>query len=194
MPPLLRSSLARAVGRIALALGCAGVACAEPRIAARSVAGTSLASITVTSAAFKEGGTIPIDATCSGRDESPDFVFSAMPPGTRSIAVVMDDPDAAGKPFTHLVLFNVAPDTLTLRAKLEASENPDAPRFGLNDFDVTRYSGPCPPQGEVHRYRFRVFALDKGLTLREGATLAQLFAAMDQHILGEGTLTGYFGQ
>jgi Raf kinase inhibitor-like YbhB/YbcL family protein len=162
-------------------------------MAARSVTGVAIASITVTSPAFKDGGMIPIDATCEGRDESPELVFSAMPEGTRSIAIVMDDLDAPGKTFTHLVLYALAPDTLRVQSKLVPTEGGGSVRFGLNDFGAVRYSGPCPPRGEMHKFRLRVFALDHQPALEEGATLTALLAAMDQHILGEGTLTGYFG-
>jgi Raf kinase inhibitor-like YbhB/YbcL family protein len=193
MFPRLRSSAVRIPWPLAGLLTCVAWACAEPRMAARPVNGRRLASITVTSPAFKDAGMIPIDATCEGRDESPELVFSAMPEGTRSVAIVMDDPDAPGKAFTHLVLYALGPDTLKVHANLVPAEERGSVRFGLNDFGAVRYSGPCPPRGEMHRYRLRVFALDISPELQEGATLAALFTAMDQHILGEGTLTGYFG-
>jgi Raf kinase inhibitor-like YbhB/YbcL family protein len=175
---------------VALAAGCG-----KPPIEPRPAPGLSrLASITLTSPSFGEGSRIPVDLTCDGKDLMPELVLSAAPEGTRSLVLVVEDPDGSGGTFTHAVVFDLSPELHKLPGGAElGSQAGDAARFGLNDFSVPRYSGPCPPKGEVHRYRFRVLALDKTLGLPEGAPRMKVDEAMDAHILGEGTLTGHFG-
>lgn len=169
-------------------------ACTKPPLVPRLAPGVQLASITVTSPSFTEGANIPVDHTCDGKDLMPELVLSSPPDNTKSLVILVEDPDAPDGTFTHMVLFNVTPDLRKLPAStdLPPQAGPDA-RFGLNDFHVTRYSGPCPPKGEVHRYRWRVVALDTPIKLPEGAPKSQIDEAMDAHILGEGTLTGHFG-
>jgi len=89
--------------------------------------------------------------------------------------------------------FNLSSELRKLPSAADLTAGGGAARFGLNDFGAPRYSGPCPPKGEGHRYRFRVVAVDTVLKLEEGATRAQVDEAIDGHILGEGTLTGQFG-
>jgi Raf kinase inhibitor-like YbhB/YbcL family protein len=169
------------------------LACAKPQIVPRTAPGVQLASITVTSPAFGEGARIPVDATCDGKELIPELVLSSPPDGTKSLVVVVDDPDAPSGTFTHMIAFDIAPETRKLASSTELTGAGENARFGLNDFQVAHYSGPCPPKGEAHRYRFRVIALDRMLKLAEGAPRAQIDEAMDGHILGEGTLTGQFG-
>ena len=167
--------------------------CGKPQIIPRAAPGVQVASITVTSPSFAEGGRIPVDHTCDGKDLIPELVFSSPPEGTKSLLVVVDDPDAPSGIFTHMVAFNVSPDTRKLATGTELTGAGDAARFALNDFSVAHYSGPCPPKGEVHRYRFRVVALDTVLKLPEGSPHGQVDEGMDGHIIGEGTLNGHFG-
>jgi Raf kinase inhibitor-like YbhB/YbcL family protein len=169
-------------------------ACTKPAIEPRYAPGAGRdGSITVTSRSFTEGTRIPVDHTCDGSDVMPELVFSAPPSATKSLVVYVDDPDAASGTFTHLIAFDLSPDLRKLPSAPDLAAGGEAARFGLNDFGAPRYSGPCPPKGEGHRYRFRVVALDTMLRLPEGATRAQIDAATDGHILGEGTLTGHFG-
>jgi Raf kinase inhibitor-like YbhB/YbcL family protein len=173
-------------------------ACGKPPLVPRWAPGVSqLSTITVTSPAFTEGTRIPVDDTCDGNDSMPPLVLSSPPEGSKSLVLLVEDPDAPNGTFTHLVVFNLSPDLRKIPGGPDASalgpQAGDAARFGLNDFQVTRYSGPCPPKGEVHRYRFRVVALDAAAALPEGAPRGQIDEAMDGHILGEGTLTGHFG-
>ncbi len=155
---------------------------------------TELASITVTSPAFGEGARIPVDDTCDGSDQMPPLVLSSPPEGTKSLVLVVEDPDAPNGVFTHMVAFGLSPELRKVPGGADLGPQAgDGARFGLNDFQVTRYSGPCPPKGEVHRYRFRVVALDAPVKLPEGAPRSQVDEAMDGHILGEGALTGHFG-
>ncbi len=172
----------------------AASACGKPPLVPRYAPGvTEPATITVTSPAFGEGARIPVDDTCDGNDQIPPLVLSSPPEGTKSLVVLVEDPDAPNGVFTHMVAFNVSPDTRKLPGGADLGPQAGDARFGLNDFQVTRYSGPCPPRGEVHRYRFRVIALDAPVKLPEGAPRSQVDEAMDGHILGEGALTGHFG-
>lgn len=170
------------------------LACGKPPIEPRWAPGvTQPASITVTSAAFGEGSRIPVDHTCDGKDVMPPVVLSSPPEGTKSLVLLVEDPDAPSGTFTHMIAFNLSADTRKLAGGADLAGAGDAARFGLNDFQSVRYAGPCPPRGEVHRYRFRVVALDAVLNLPEGAPRGQLNEAMDGHILGEGSLMGHFG-
>jgi Raf kinase inhibitor-like YbhB/YbcL family protein len=170
-------------------------ACGKPPIVPRTAPGvTQLASITVTSPAFGEGSRIPVDLTCDGKDLMPELVLSAPPEGTKSLVLLVEDPDAESGTFTHAIVFNLSPDVHKLAGGADLGPSAgDAARFGLNDFKVTHYSGPCPPKGEAHRYRYRIVALDTMLKLPEGAPRSQVDEAMDGHILGEGSLGGHFG-
>lgn len=168
------------------------VACQKPALVPRAAPGVAqLASITVTSSAFGDGGRIPVDHTCDGSDAMPPLTLSSPPEGTKSLAIVVEDPDAPSGTFTHLLAYDLPPETSRLSG--DFTKDAEGAHIGLNDFQVTRYSGPCPPRGEVHRYRFRVVALDAALKLAEGANRAQFDAAIDGHLLGEGSLTAYFG-
>jgi Raf kinase inhibitor-like YbhB/YbcL family protein len=168
-------------------------ACAKPQIIPRAAPGVQVASITVTSPAFVEGARIPVDQTCDGKDLIPELVLSSPPEGTKSLLLVVEDPDAPNGTFTHMVAFNIAPETRKIPSGAELTDVGEAARFGLNDFQVAHYSGPCPPRGEAHRYRFRVVALDAMLKLSEGTPHGQIDEAIDGHIIGEGSLTGHFG-
>ena len=172
---------------VVLALGCG-----RPQLVPRSAPGVQVASITVTSPTFAEGARIPVDFTCDGQEMIPELVLSSPPEGTRSLVILVEDNDAPSGPLTHMVAFNVAPGTRKLASGVELTGVGDSAAFGLNDFHVAHYSGPCPPKGEGHRYRFRVLAIDKVLKLTEGAPKAQVDEAIDGHILGEGSLTGQF--
>jgi Raf kinase inhibitor-like YbhB/YbcL family protein len=192
-PPRARLS---AAAPAALLLASALVAgCGKPPVVARPAPHVAqLGTMTVTSPAFGEGSRIPVDYTCDGKDLMPELVLSAAPEGTKSLVLLVEDPDAPGGTFTHLVAFNLSPELHKLAGGTELGPTAgDAARFGLNDFRVAHYSGPCPPKGEVHRYRYRVVALDAELKLPEGAPRGQIEEAMDLHILGEGALTGTFG-
>jgi len=190
MPSLLLTAPSAAGTALALALG---IACGKPQIIPRSAPGVRVSSITVTSPAFAEGARIPVDHTCDGNDEIPELVLSSPPENTKSLVLYVEDPDAPSGTFVHMVAFNVSPELRKLPAGRELTNAGDNARFGLNDFNVAHYSGPCPPRGEAHRYRFRVIALDTVLALPEGTPRSQIDEATDGHIIGEGYLTGHFG-
>ena len=177
---------------VAVAFFVAG--CAKPPIEPRYAPGlTRAGTITVTARSFSDGTRIPVDHTCDGNDVPPELVLSSPPEGTRSLVILVEDPDASSGVFTHMSAFNVSPEMRKLPSAPDLAAAGEAARFGLNDFGGVRYQGPCPPKGEAHRYRFRVVALDTMLKLSEGASRSQLDQAMDAHILGEGSLMGHFG-
>jgi Raf kinase inhibitor-like YbhB/YbcL family protein len=105
--------------------------------------------------------------------------------------LVIDDPDAPGGTFTHLVAWNLSPELRTIKEGVDVSTL--GATVGTNDGKSLGYKGPCPPQGEEHRYEFHVMAVDQPLALREGSTRADVDTAMVGHLLGEGTLTAQFG-
>lgn len=178
---------------VTLALTASAAGCRPGEIVPRAAPGVRVASITVTSPSFREGGRIPVDFTCDGEDVSPELVFSAPPEGTRSLLVIVDDLSAPSRPFTHMVAFDLPPSLHRLPAGTDLRNAGERARFGLNDDGAARYSGPCPPRGELHRYRFRVIAVNEVLALPEGASRARVDQAIDGHVLGEGELTALFG-
>jgi hypothetical protein len=172
-----------------LFVAAAALGCERPAIQPQVAPGKTLETLTVTSKTFSQAGKIPIDSTCDGKEKMPDVVWSAPPEGTKSLVVLIDDPDASGGVFTHLLIYDVPPDVHGITDETDVRGG----TFGLNDFKATRYNGPCPPKGEAHRYRFKVLAIDVRLGLREGLTRNEVDQKIDGHLLGEGTLTGVFG-
>ncbi len=149
----------------------------------------------LTSPAFKNGDTIPAKYTCDGPDLSPPLRWTDPPKGTRSFALIADDPDAPVGTWVHWVLFNLPGETAELPEGMPTRETlSNGAVQGLNDFKRTGYGGPCPPPGSPHRYYFTLYALDAPLTLRPRATKAQVLDACKGHILGETQLMGTFGR
>ena len=143
--------------------------------------------------AFAPGGDIPAGFTCEGRDVSPALQWSDPPGGTESLALVMDDPDAPGGTWVHWVLYDLPPSTRELPEAVPAQgELPSGARQGRNDFRKIGYGGPCPPRGPVHRYFFRLYALDARVGLAAGGTRADLDRAMRGHVLGQAELMGRY--
>jgi Raf kinase inhibitor-like YbhB/YbcL family protein len=146
-------------------------------------------AIQITSSVFSEGEAIPKKHTCSGEDVSPPLAWIGTPQAAKSLAIIMDDPDAPGKTFVHWVLFNIPPGTVEL-----AEGARGAGVAGVNDFRRTGYKGPCPPAGQTHRYFFKIYALDQELKLAEGASKAEVEKAMKGHILASGQWMGKFSR
>ena len=153
-------------------------------------AGAGLASMTVTSKSLPGDLQIPVEYSCDGKDIPPQLTWSAPPEGTKSIAVVVDDQDASSGTFTHWIVMNLPPETLSLAEGTDPTTL--GARIGQNDFRSIRYNGPCPPRGEMHRYRFWVYAVDSVLPLNEGTTRSDLDAALAGHLLGAGALKAAF--
>lgn len=151
--------------------------------------------ISLSSKAFEDGERIPVDHTCDGQDFSPVLSWDKLPAGTQSIALIMDDPDAPMRTFTHWVIYNIPSDKQNLPGGVEKKESlADGSLQGVNDFRKIGYNGPCPPPGKPHRYYFKIYALDKKLDLTSGATKDQLEKAMEGHILAKGEIMGKYGR
>ncbi len=148
----------------------------------------------LTSPAFEEGGKIPPQYTCDGKDISPPLQWSEVPAGTKSFALICDDPDAPMGTWVHWVIFNIPDSVRQLPEAVPTTEHlKDGSMQGTNDFKRSGYGGPCPPGG-THRYYFKLYALDTVLNLKAGATKAQLLEAMKGHILAEAQLMGKYGR
>ncbi len=145
---------------------------------------TAIQQLTITSPVFEDKGHIPIRYSCMGKNINPPIAVHNLPEGTRSLALVIEDPDAAKGTFDHWVTWNISPD-----GNIEEGSSPGTE--GRNGSGGTGYTGPCPPSGTgVHHYRFLLYALDKKLDLEVGANKSQLKTAMKGHVLGKGELTG----
>jgi Raf kinase inhibitor-like YbhB/YbcL family protein len=141
----------------------------------------------LTSSAFAAGGATPRRHTCDGQDRSPPLSWTAPPTGSRSLALILDDPDAPGGRFIHWLAWGIAPDTGGL------AEGEVAPLEGRNDFGTVGYRGPCPPRGRgPHRYRFRLHALGEEVRLAPGAGVAELEQALRDNVLGVAELVGTY--
>src|SRR6266705_7165499 len=153
-------------------------------------------SIEITSTAFQAEEPIPKQYTGDGADRSPPLHWSEPPSGTKSIALICDDPDAPRGTWVHWVLYNL-PATLTALPedipKTAALRELGGAWQGLNSGKRTGYNGPCPPPGGPHRYFFKLYALDGKLNLKAGATKADVEKAMQGHVLAQGELMGRYG-
>jgi len=146
----------------------------------------------IISASFEEAGMIPKEYTCDGEDVSPPLEWTGVPGGTRSLALVCDDPDAPAGNWVHWVLFNLPADASGLGAGVPPLlELANGARQGVNDFRRIGWGGPCPPGG-THRYYFTLFALDRRLDLEPGSTSQELLKAMQGHVLAEARLMGRY--
>jgi Raf kinase inhibitor-like YbhB/YbcL family protein len=166
------------------------VACArEAPVAQKEVEMT----LSLSSTAFKEGDKIPAKYTCDGQDISPLLTWGEPPQLTQAFVLIVDDPDAPGGVFTHWVLFNIPAIARQLEEGIAAQERlRNGALQGKNDFGRIGYGGPCPPRGPAHQYRFTLYALDKSLDSKPGASKKQIVDAMKGHILAQGQLTGTY--
>lgn len=131
---------------------------------------------------------IPARFTCQGEDISPDLQFSAVPPGTKSFVLIVEDPDAPSGTFVHWLAWDIPSQAVGLH------EGEKAPKEGINGFGSVGYKGPCPPPGKPHRYFFRLFAVDTLLSLKQGASKEALLAAISGHILAQAELVGTYAR
>lgn len=179
-----------ACATLALALWIAVCTHSETRIVSKKEAAMA---IHLTSPAFAEGAPIPAKHTCDGKDLSPPLKWSNVPQGTKSLALICDDPDAPVGTWAHWVLYNIPPSATELPEGVPPKEVVlNSARQGINDFKRIGYGGPCPPPGGPHRYFFKLYALNAELSLRPGATKRDLLRAMEGHILAEGQLMGTY--
>ena len=155
----------------------------------------SATSFAVISTAFPNGAEVPRRHTCDGADLSPAFAWHGAPDGTRSLALIADDPDAPGGTWTHWLLWNIPAEATLLpedQPKIESLDN--GARQGSNDFRRIGYGGPCPPPGKPHRYFFKFYALDARLDLKAGASRADLEHALKPHVLAQAQWIGTYGR
>jgi Raf kinase inhibitor-like YbhB/YbcL family protein len=149
-------------------------------------------SLKLQSAAFKHGGAIPTEYTCDGPDKSPMLEWSGLPPGTGSLALIVDDPDAPDPKapkmtYVHWVVYDIP----TSETGIAKGGTPKGALDGKNDWKKTGYGGPCPPIGR-HRYFFKLYALDAMLGDLGSPTKDQLLEAMKGHVLGQTELIGTY--
>jgi hypothetical protein len=145
------------------------------------------------SPAFLHESKIPPQYTCEGKDVSPHLQWSGVPDGTKSFALISDDPDAPSKTWVHWVIYNIPAESRELPQGFPHDPVlPDGIRQGINDGGEIGYGGPCPPPGRPHRYYFKLYALDCMLEIEGTATKEKLLEAMKGHVLGETSLMGTY--
>ena len=154
-------------------------------------------ALTVRSAAFEPGMSIPKQYTGDGDDVSPPLSWSGLPDSTAELALIADDPDAPTRePWVHWVLYKVPPTTTELPESVEKTERPSVPAGamqGMNSWDKPGYGGPAPPRGHgTHHYRFRLYALDVALDVKPGLDKKALLTAMRGHVVAEGEIVGTY--
>ncbi|MHB9023906.1 MAG: YbhB/YbcL family Raf kinase inhibitor-like protein [Armatimonadota bacterium] len=155
--------------------------------------GKAMETLTVTSTAFTNGQPIPPRLTQDGANASPPLTWSQSPAGTKSLALICDDPDAPRGTWVHWVLYNLPADTTGLPEGVPKTQTlPGGARQGANSGGRIGYDGPKPPPGHPHRYFFKVYALDTTLDLTPGITKEALAAAMEGHVLASGELMGSY--
>jgi Raf kinase inhibitor-like YbhB/YbcL family protein len=148
----------------------------------------SLTKLSLSSSAFEEGQPIPVQYTCDGANQSPPLSWGEPPPGTKSLALVIEDPDAPGGTFRHWGAYDIPGSTTSLAAGQSVGSQ------ALNDFGKRGYGGPCPPKGHgPHHYHFRLFALDvERLNLGAEAKVADVTDAAGKHVVAQGELIGTY--
>ena len=146
--------------------------------------GESEKQLEVRSTAFTQGGTIPPKYTCEGENVNPPLEIGGYPPGTKSLAVIVEDPDAPHGVYDHWIVWNIPP-----RGRINENSRPGV--TGKNSFGNTNYGGPCPPSGS-HRYYFKVYALDSELDIQAGSDKKALQNAMKKHVLSSGELMAHY--
>lgn len=154
---------------------------------AGSKEGGKAGKFSLESTAFKDNASIPKKYTCDGKDINPPLTVRNVPAGAKSLAVVVDDPDAPTGVWVHWVVWNIDPAA----GKIAENSVPAGARQGKTDFKKNKYGGPCPPSGS-HRYFFKVYALDTALSIPAASTRDELEKAMKGHVLGEARLIGTY--
>jgi len=147
------------------------------------------------SPAFLTGSTIPFQYTCDGDNLSPPLSWDAPPDGTVSFALILEDHDAPQQRFTHWVVYNL-PTTIGYLSEgvIHQPILPDGGAQGKNDFGQLGFGGPCPPSGTIHRYFFKLYALDTMLHLAPGASKKEVLTAIEGHVLESAELMGRYAR
>ena len=147
---------------------------------------TQVVEMKITSSAFAQDSPIPSEFTCDDRNTSPPLMISDVPPNAKSLALIMDDPDAPIGTFVHWVAWNIPVNTKQLQ-----KGNEPGGAAGKNGAGKTGYIGPCPPSG-THRYFFKLYALDTTLNIPDGSNKAELESAMQGHIITRAEMMGTY--
>lgn len=149
-------------------------------------------TIKITSPVFEYGEYIPSAYTCMGKDMSPPINWQGVPRNAKSLVLICDDPDAPMGTWVHWVIYNIPPDSKGLPEGIPGLERlKDGTLQGINDFRKIGYGGPCPPGG-VHRYYFKIYAIDTMLNIDPGATKKRIMKLIEGHIISKGELMGRF--
>ena len=185
--PRLRKSLLVPVV-IVLSVGCSEQ---KQKAASEVEIAKGVPTMQLTSTAFKEGEAIPTSHGYEDENLSPPLKWSDVPQGAKSFALICDDPDAPRGTWVHWVLFNISADTRELKSAPGGKVDIPGAIQGKSSFKKLGYGGPAPPSG-THRYYFKLYALDKALDLKEGATKDEVAKAMNGHIVAQGQLMGKF--
>lgn len=157
--------------------------------------GVNSMALDLSSKSFAAGANIPKQFTCDGEDLSPELHWGEPPAGTKSFALIADDPDAPVGTWVHWVLFNLPASSRNLPESVPKRESLENSALqGQNDFRRIGYGGPCPPPGKPHRYFFKLYALDIVLALKAGSTKSDLERAMKGHILAQGEFMARYGR
>jgi Raf kinase inhibitor-like YbhB/YbcL family protein len=154
--------------------------------ASKDIVDGEFGNMKISSPAFENEGTISAEYACDGTDVSPPLMFTNLPNNTKSLALIVDDPDA--NMWVHWLVWNIPPNT----TGFSKGKNIAFPQ-GENDFGNQKYDGPCPPSG-THRYFFKLYALDTMLDLESGTTKAELESAMSGHIIEKAQLIGTYSK
>lgn len=147
---------------------------------------SEVSNMQLTSSAFKHNGTMPSEFTCDGDNINPPLSITNVPSSAKSLALIVDDPDAPVGVWDHWIVFNINP----LIKEIKQNTQPQGVA-GKNSGGRNSYQGPCPPSG-THRYFFKLYALDATLNLPEGSTKKQVESAMQNHILAKSELMGLY--
>ena len=142
----------------------------------------------ITSPAYAEGKEYPEKYTCDGEEINPPLELAGIPNGTKTLALVFDDPDAPGGTYDHWIMWNIP--TLS---RIDEDSVPEGATQGKNSEGTNKYAGPCPPSG-THRYIYHAYALDMKLSLPEKSGKTDLEKAMKGHVLASATLTGLYSK
>jgi hypothetical protein len=176
--------------------GAAGLHTVNATAPSSNPSGEVVMSLVLRSSEFEHGGAIPRRFTCEGDDVSPPLAWSDVPPGTKALALIVDDPDAPDpahprRTWVHWVLYDIPPASAVLATAVKPSSLPQGTREGVNDWGRTGYGGPCPPIGR-HRYFFKLYALDAHLGDLHRPTKAELEQAMEGHVVAHTELMGTY--
>jgi len=155
--------------------------------------GGGIMALELKSAAFGNNEFIPEEYTCQGEDISPPLSWSEVPEGTKSFALICDDPDAPAGTWVHWVIYNIPPGEQGFSPGVKSQETlGNGSKQGMTDFGRVGYGGPCPPPGNPHRYFFKLYALDVLLNINPGLTKKELLQKIEGHIIEETQIVGKF--